>query len=226
MTVTLVLDPFCGGGTTMAVAERLHRRWIGMDISPDAIGKVTFRLQKWFGNQLAPIYMDGWPGDVAGAKRLADIDRYAFQVWATSFVGLQSTPKGSDRGIDGVGFFKDDKSGKHKKVVCQVKSGAVKSGDIRDLVGTMNREKADIGVFISLADVTRDMKTEAATAGLYSPGVMSIKAVAKLQILTIKELLNGHGIIYPSQILETTHDETKRHRKGELPEQSTLLLEH
>ena len=221
----IVLDPFCGGGTTLAMAELLHRRWIGIDITPLAIGKVIYRLKRTFKTELEPIFMDGWPEDFPSAKQLADIDRYAFQVWATSTLGIQSTPKGSDRGVDGVGFFKDDKSDKHKKIICQVKSGGVKSGDIRDFAGTMAREKADIGVFLTLAEGTRDMISEAANVGMYSPGTLSTKFVPKLQILTVREMMEGRGVAYPSMILETTHEEPKRQKKATTSKQGSLLTD-
>lgn len=219
----VVLDPFCGGGTTMAVAERLNRHWMGIDITVLAINLTLYRLQKWFGTQLSPIKITGLPVDLSGAEKLAELDRYTFQVWAAALVGLQATPKGSDRGVDGVGFFKEDGSGKHKKIIGQVKSGAVKSGDIRDFAGTMSREKADLGVFICLASPTRDMKTEAASVGLYSSGNLSQKKVPKLQILTIEDLLDSRGVQYPSMVLETTHALGKKQLKGEAAIQGTLL---
>src|SRR6266436_4218128 len=122
----------------------------------------------------------GEPTDVGGAHKLAQDDRYQFQWWALSLIrakplggqeGSREGKKGSDKGIDGVIAFIDDNTGKAKRVLVQVKSGHVKSGDIRDLKGTVQREQAAIGVFITLEEPTRDMVTEAASASFYhSPG--------------------------------------------------------
>jgi hypothetical protein len=220
----IVLDPFCGGGTALVGAELLHRRWIGIDITPLAINKTSYRLKNGFGGELSPVHYDGLPKDLAGARELANIDHHTFQVWAADLIRIEATPKGSDRGVDGVGFFKDDKSGRYKKIICQVKSGAVKPGDVRDFAGTMAREKADIGVFICLAEPTRDMRAEAAAVGFYAPEAMSTRKVPKLQILTIKDLLvDRRGVEYPSMILEATHAQAKRQSKGEGPQQISLL---
>ncbi|HVG00103.1 MAG TPA: restriction endonuclease [Chloroflexia bacterium] len=147
----------------------------------------------------------GEPEDVDAAKQLAKDDRYQFQWWALSLVkakplggqeGSKEGKKGSDKGIDGVINFIDDNTGKPKRVLIQVKSGHVKSGDIRDLVGTVQREGAAIGVFISLEEPSKDMVTEAVKHGYYhSPGWS--KDYPKIQILTIAELLKGAEIKMP-----------------------------
>jgi len=124
--------------------------------------------------------MRGEPEAVGAANQLAKDDRYQFQWWALSLVrarplggeaGSTEGKKGSDKGIDGVIAFIDDSSGKPKRVLIQVKSGHVSSQLIRDLRGTIEREKAAIGVFITLEEPTKEMTKEAATAGFYSsPG--------------------------------------------------------
>lgn len=82
--------------------------------------------------------------------------------------------------------------------IIQVKSGKVKLGDVRDLIGTIGREKAAIGVFITLEEPTREMDTEAVRAGFYESALWG-KQYRKIQILTIGELLSGHTIDMPSQ---------------------------
>ncbi|MBV8821785.1 MAG: restriction endonuclease, partial [Ktedonobacteraceae bacterium] len=174
----MVLDPFCGCGTAIAAAEKLGRKWIGIDITHLSIALQKYRLEAMFpGIQFR---VRGEPTDYAGAKQLAQHDRYQFQWWALSLVrakplggqeGSKVGKKGSDKGIDGAITFIDDPYSKPKRVLVQVKSGHVKSGDIRDLVGTVQRENAAIGVFITLETPTRDMMTEAVSAGYYhSPG--------------------------------------------------------
>jgi DNA modification methylase len=197
----LVLDPFCGCGTTVNVAERLHRRWIGIDITHLAVSLIRTRLQDTFASDLSPFEVIGEPKDVASAEALANEGlhgRYQFQWWAVGLVGgrpAQDKKKGKDTGIDGFAYFFDDNSGAAKKIIIQVKSGNVKSGDIRDLKGVLEREKAQIGAFITLKPATRDMKTEAVSAGYYeSPHFGNFP---KLQILTIEELLHGANLLYP-----------------------------
>lgn len=192
----LVLDPFCGCGTTIVAAERLKRRWIGVDITHLAITLMVHRLQDSFGYELRPFEVEGVPKDVESARMLAqDVDRHHFEWWALSLVGArpaQDKKKGADTGVDGLIYFDDDGSGIPKKVVVQVKSGHVQSGDIRDLKGVMEREKAAVGLFLTLEEPTNPMKKEAATAGLYEPEHFQGRGVPKLQILTIEALLSGH----------------------------------
>jgi site-specific DNA-methyltransferase (adenine-specific) len=200
----VVLDPFAGCGTAIAAAQKLGRHWIGIDITHLAIALLKYRLRDQFGEQVQ-YQVIGEPKDLAGARELASgKDRYQFQWWALSLVeakplggeaGSRQGKKGSDRGIDGVITFleSDNKTG---RVLVQVKSGHVKSGDIRDLVGTVEREQAAIGVFITLEESTRDMRTEAASAGSYtSPGWG--KSYPRIQVLTIAELLRGAEIRMP-----------------------------
>ena len=149
----------------------------------------------------------GEPRDIGAAHQLASEDRYQFQWWSLSLIrarplggeaGSREGKKGSDQGIDGVIAFIDDQSGKAKRVLVQVKSGHVNSGHIRDLIGTLQREQAAIGVFITLEAPTRDMTTEAVKAGFYhSPGWN--QDYPRIQILTIDELLHNAGVKMPPQ---------------------------
>ncbi|MCY3865222.1 MAG: DNA methyltransferase, partial [Chloroflexi bacterium] len=197
----VVLDPFCGCGTAIAAAHKLGRRWIGIDITHLSIALQKYRLQDMFelvsGADYAVI---GEPATVEGARELAQDSanegRYQFEWWALSLLrakpaggsaGSRKGKKGADQGIDGViNFFDEDKSGKKKpqKVVVQVKSGKVNSGQIRDLKGTVEREGAAIGVFITLEQPTQAMTTEALAAGWYESPAWG-KKYRRLQILTI-----------------------------------------
>jgi site-specific DNA-methyltransferase (adenine-specific) len=194
----VVLDPFCGCGTAVTVAERLHRRWIGIDITHVAISLIRSRLRDTFGEELAPYEVVGDPKDLPSAEALALHDRYQFQWWAVGLVGgrpAQDGKKGKDTGIDGLLYFFDDTSGRPKKIVIQVKSGNVKSGDIRDLVGVVQREGAAIGAFVTLKSATRDMQKEAVSAGFYESE--SFGHFPRLQILTVEQLLAGQKLLYP-----------------------------
>jgi len=201
----VVLDPFGGCGTATAAAQKLGRKWASIDITHLSIALQKYRLQEMFPDIQFKVV--GEPTDVGSAKQLAGDDRYQFQWWALSLVrakplggqeGSKTGKKGSDKGIDGVISFIDDAYSKSKRVLVQVKSGHVKSGDIRDLVGTVQRENAAIGVFITLEEPTRDMKAEAVSAGYYeSPGWNH--RYPRIQILTIAELLHGAKIDMPPQ---------------------------
>ncbi len=199
----VVLDPFCGCGTTVAAAQKLGRRWMGIDITHLAIALQRYRLESMFpGIQFRVV---GEPQDVAAARQLARENRYQFQWWALSLVrakplggetGSKEGKKGKDRGIDGVINFIDDSSGKAKRVIVQVKSGKVKSGDIRDLIGTLQREQAQLAVFITLEPASKEMLAEAATAGFYESLGWG-QNFPRCQILTIGQLLEGAKVQMP-----------------------------
>ena len=137
----------------------------------------------------------------------------------------QEKKKGADTGIDGIINFIDDPSGKAKKIVVQVKSGKVTVNQIRDLKGVLEREKAAIGAFISLAAPTAPMLKEAATAGLYEPEHLPGLEFPRMQILTIEELLAGKTLAYPRIAPDVTFKKAPRQRKGPAPEdkQNNLL---
>jgi site-specific DNA-methyltransferase (adenine-specific) len=205
----VVLDPFCGCGTTIAAAHKLNRNWIGIDITQLSIALQKYRLQDSFQLTAKKDYeVIGEPQDLQSAKALANDDRYQFQWWALSLIkarplgasaGSKVGKKGSDKGIDGVITFLDDNSGKAKRVLVQVKSGKVKSGDIRDLRGTIERENAEIGIFITLETATRDMNTEAVSAGFYHSENWN-RDYPKLQIFSIEDLLNGKEVQMPQNL--------------------------
>jgi len=194
----LVLDPFCGCGTTIAVAHRLNRRWIGIDITHLAIGLIKYRLQDAFGAKISSSYkVIGEPTDLESAKTLAKEDPYQFQWWALGLVGARpiEQKKGADQGIDGRLYFHDEDS-KTKQIILQVKGGHVSSAHIRDLRGVLDREKAEIGVFITLQKPSRAMCKEAIGAGFYYSSIRN-KRYSRIQIFSIKELLEGKMIDYP-----------------------------
>jgi site-specific DNA-methyltransferase (adenine-specific) len=185
----VVLDPFCGCGTAVHAAQKLERDWIGIDITHLAISLIEKRMKDAFPNITFQVH--GTPKDLDGAKELASRDKYQFQWWACSLVNAQpyqGKKKGSDGGIDGLVFFQDDETGA-KKIIVSVKGGEhVSVTMVKDLIATVEREKAAIGLFVTLAEPTKPMVTEAVSAGFYK----SPKGdVPKIQILTIDDLLSG-----------------------------------
>jgi site-specific DNA-methyltransferase (adenine-specific) len=224
----VVLDPFCGCGTAIAAAQKLDRKWIGIDVTHLSIALQKYRLESMFSG--IKFNVVGEPEDIAAARHLAQNDRYQFQWWALSLVrakplggqeGGKTGKKGSDKGIDGVLNFVDDATGKAKRVIVQVKSGHVKSGDIRDLVGTVHREQAAIGVFITLEPPTKDMKTEAASAGLYHSLGWG-KEYSRIQVYSIADLLQRAEVKMPPQ--HGTFKTAQRIQKGE-PDAQQIGLE-
>jgi len=196
----LVLDPFCGCGTTISVAEHLQRRWIGIDITHLAISLIRHRLHSTFRKDLSPYQVIGDPEDLGGARALAEENRHQFEWWALGLVEARPAhdrKKGADTGIDGHVYFFDDESGQAKKIVVQVKSGHVGVSQIRDLRGVIEREKAAIGVFIALEEPTTAMKNEALSSGFYVPESFPRMKCPRVQILTIEELLDGKQVAYP-----------------------------
>jgi hypothetical protein len=196
-----VLDPFCGCGTAIAVAHRLDRKWIGIDITHLAITLIKTRLQDAHGGKVVQQYrVIGEPTALPDAKTLAAEDRYQFQYWALGLVGARPVQsdqkKGADKGIDGRLYFHDDAAtGKVKQIIFSVKSGHLKNEYVRELPGILERERAQLGVLISLEAPTQPMRTEAATAGYYqSPWGTKHP---KIQILTVEELLAGKQVDMP-----------------------------
>ncbi|RPI60156.1 MAG: site-specific DNA-methyltransferase [Planctomycetaceae bacterium] len=197
----VILDPFCGCGTTIDAVETINRenrkarrrRWIGIDVTHIAVNLIKHRLTRF---KPAPEYdVIGEPQSIAAARRLAKDDPYQFQFWALGLIGARpigrTKKKGADRGIDGVRYFIDElKAGQSvtKNMLVQVKGGHVKSGDIRDFVGTLARENAEMGVFITLEEPSGPMNAEAATAGMYA-SPWDKQSYPRVQILTISDLL-------------------------------------
>ncbi|MFI5417275.1 MAG: site-specific DNA-methyltransferase [Candidatus Lutacidiplasmatales archaeon] len=197
-----VLDPFCGCGTTIASAQRLGRRWIGIDVTHLAITLIRSRLADAYGDAVS-YKVVGEPADEAGAEALAKLDRYQFQWWALGKIRArpvaEERKKGADSGIDGKLFFREKENGPVKTIVIQVKSGTLKLSEVRDFAHVIAREKAQIGVLLTLDEPTREMRTEAAGMGFYKPEykLSDDDRYDKYQILSIADLFEGKQPAYP-----------------------------
>ncbi|HGJ66682.1 TPA: site-specific DNA-methyltransferase [bacterium] len=189
----IILDPFCGCGTTIAVAQKLKRNWIGIDITHLAINIIKWRIKSVFGIEPKKDYkVIGEPEDLTGAKELASQNRYQFQWWALSLIDARpfgDKKKGADTGIDGYIYFMEEKN-KISKAIVQVKSGNTSVKDIRDLGHVLDREKAEIGIFVTMHEPTEPMKTEAIQKGFYKSKILQ-KDYSRIQILTIEEIFGG-----------------------------------
>ena len=192
-----VLDPFCGCGTTIATAQGLKRRWIGIDITSMATTLIKHRLADAYGDQVTDTYeVIGEPVSLPDARTLAENDPYQFQWWALGLVHARPTEqrKGADKGIDGRIYFHEGDTGKTKQIVISVKAGKLHAPYVRDLRGVLEREQAEIGVLLSLEEPTAKMRTEAASAGFYQS---AWGTHPRLQILTVGELLEGKKLDAP-----------------------------
>ncbi len=197
----VVLDPFCGCGTAVAVAERLGRQWIGIDITYLATHLIKSRLVDAFGEGVE-FTVTGEPTTIEDAAQLAREDPHQFEAWALGLVGARTAgkKKGPDRGIDGRLIFHEKRGGKTRQVLLSVKGGRTGVRDVRDLRGVIEREEAEIGVLITLREPTQAMRAEAAAAGHYrsgSEGVGSWGKHPRIQLLTVGQLLGGARIDMP-----------------------------
>ena len=196
----VVLDPFCGCGTAVVAAQKLERQWVGIDITHLAVALMKSRLKTMFNLDPGRDYqVVGEPRDAGSARALWEQDPYQFQFWAVSLLEAQpqaEQKRGPDRGIDGVLYFIDGPRRTPQKVVVQVKGGRVSSPQVRDLKGVVEREKAALGLFITLEEPTRDMQTEAASGGFFRSDLWG-RDYPKIQVRTVSQLLAGQSFELP-----------------------------
>ncbi len=213
----VVLDPFCGCGTTVHAAEELGRQWIGIDVTHLAIGLIEKRLRDAFPK--VEFTTHGVPQDLAGARDLAQRGRedsnyyFEFEKWALSLINAQPgnlSKKGADRGIDGNIYF-----GKTNRAIVSVKAGDnIGVSMIRDLRGVIEREKADIGIFLTLNPPKQTMITEAAAAGQYE--LEGFSPVPRIQIVTVEDALElrDRSVRLPARRDDTFKRASKAERAG------------
>ncbi len=184
-----VLDPFCGCGTTIEAAERLGRQWVGVDITHYAVTVIENRLRKRRPDAKFEIY--GRPTDIAGARDLAARDKHQFQWWAAWKLGAQTyeAKKGGDRGIDGNIYFANGPYGLGRIIISVKASAVVNPAMIRELAGTVEREKAEMGIFVTLNEPTKGMVADAATYG-FVPKTPHGR-LPRIQIVSAEDLADG-----------------------------------
>ena len=199
----VVLDPFCGCGTAVAAAHKLGRRWTGIDITHLAVALMKSRLKTAFDLEPGRDYdVVGEPQDEGSARALWEQDPYQFQFWAVSLLEAQpqqEQKRGADRGIDGLVYFLDGPRRTSQKIVVQVKGGHVSAPQVRELRGVVEREKAAMGLFISLEEPTGPMRSEAASGGLFHSDLWQ-REFPKIQLRTVSEMLSGHRFELPTRL--------------------------
>jgi site-specific DNA-methyltransferase (adenine-specific) len=218
----IVLDPFCGCGTTIHAAQKLGRQWIGIDVTYLAINLIKRRLKDAFGAD-AQFEERGQPTDFGSAKALAELDKWQFQQWALSLIDArprtEGDGKGADRGVDGMLYFYESKD-KREKILVQVKGGGVQRNDVSTLLGDVNNQKFVGGILITLEKPTKPMREEAADAGRYESKLWHDKDYPKIQILTIEGLLSGkERVEAPPQM----NPFAKAQREGKAEKQTEMI---
>lgn len=207
-----MLDAYCGCGTTVAVAQRLKRRWIGIDITYQSISLILKRLKDKYAGETwtvieANLLLDGVPRDKASAVALAnrkdDKTRKEFEKWAVlTYSDNQARindKKGADGGVDGIAYFLlDRKDGKdiNAKVIFQVKSGGASRNTLATLNSDRLRDNAEIGILITMDKATKSMQDEVLAAGKFKHPFLN-REDNRLQIITIDEILAGMQIDLP-----------------------------
>ncbi len=219
----VVLDAYCGCGTTIAVAERLKRNWIGIDITYQSISLILKRLEDSFGGDFtqdlvdkntkeiirpARLILDGVPQDFESAVALAnkqdDRVRKEFEKWAvltySNNRAIINDKKGGDGGIDGTAFivdYDDKQEQDFKQVIFSVKSNKTLSPTvIRDLYGTVEREKAVIGFLLTLYPMPNLVK-EAGKYGNYQNKIFG-HTYPKIEVISVQEILDGKKMYLPT----------------------------
>ncbi|MGA3182891.1 MAG: DNA methyltransferase [Verrucomicrobiota bacterium] len=220
----VVLDPFCGCGTTIHAAQKLGRQWIGIDVTYLAINLIKRRLKDAFGDDVH-FEERGQPTDFGSAKALAELDKWQFQQWALSLIDArpraEGDGKGADRGVDGMLYFYESKE-KRERILVQVKGGGVQRNDVATLLGDVNNQKFVAGILLTLEKPTKPMREEAADAGRFTSKLWHDKDYPKIQILTIEGLLAGQERVEaPPQ----TNPFAKAPREAVREKQGSLLPE-
>ncbi|QDK03772.1 DNA methylase [Streptomyces phage Yasdnil] len=198
----LVLDPFCGCGTTVDAAQKLGRRWIGIDVTTLAVDLIDARLRHTYGEEIRKTYeILGIPRDIAGAAALFKRSPFEFERWCVMMLDGQPNEKQvGDRGIDGVIRFPIDGKGGSDRVLVSVKGGATNPGHVRDLVGTVESQRAAMGVFVCMNEPTKGMADAANHSGAYNHPANG-QRYPKVQIISVKDLINGKRPNMPTALL-------------------------
>lgn len=209
----IVLDPFCGCGTAIEAAHGLRRRWIGIDITYIAIDLIQKRMRHRFPEDRSTYDVDGIPRDMAGARALFARSPFEFERWAVSLVdGTPNERQVGDKGIDGVVRFPVDNKGGIGRALVSVKGGGLNPAMVRDLIGTIETQRAEMGVLISLEQPTRGVEDASRHSGTYAAPVTR-RSYPRAQLLTVEQLLAGTKPDMPTPLLPYIKAERARLEK-------------
>jgi adenine-specific DNA-methyltransferase len=196
----VVLDPFCGCGTTVEAAQELGRKWIGIDITYLAIHVIETRMKRKFGDAISGQYqLLGKPQDTESATALAARDWLEFQKWAVfTLGGVPNVKPGADRGIDGVIRYHRPGSEAAYRAIVSVKGGTNVGVDaVHKLKSVVEREGAEAGILVCLGEPTRAMRNEALSAGEIGPPKLR---TPKLQIIDVARLFAEYPLKLPGTV--------------------------
>lgn len=197
----VILDPFCGCGTSIEAAEQLGRRWIGIDITNLAVAIIKQRMSAKFGFRVfSDIKVVGEPVNIDEAAALAKEDKFQFQCWVVGKFGVEPIEhrRGADRGIDGRIYFHDD-AGPAKELIISVKAGEhVGPAFVRELRGVVEREHAEMGVLVCVKKPTSEMVLEAKRAGTYRSFTGNFP---RIQIITLEDIFGNRPLTIPGRTI-------------------------
>lgn len=199
----LVLDPFCGCGTTIDAAQKLGRKWIGIDVTYISVDLIEKRLKHTYGDAIDGSYeVLGIPRDRASALALFSRSPFDFERWAVSLLNGQPNVKQvGDKGIDGVARFPLDARGAFGRILISVKGGKqLNPSMVRDLGGTVTTQKAEMGILVTNTPPTKGMVDEANHAGTYQHPHYG-DGFPRIQMVTVDQLLSGHRPKMPPTML-------------------------
>lgn len=218
----VILDPFCGCGTSVEAAERMKRQWVGIDVTHYAVTLIEARLAA--AHPGAAYVVEGRPVDLAGARDLARRDKHQFEWWAAWRVGAQTyreKKRGADHGIDGNLYFKNGPFG-DGRIIVSVKGGEnVGVQMVRDLRGVIERENAEMGILVTLAEPTRPMLAEASAAGFVARSAHG--RLPRLQIVTATDLVDNHLPNLPPLPVPVSHPMRAPRRRRDRDQLELLL---
>ncbi len=188
----VILDPFCGCGTAVEAAKLTGRHWVGIDITIQAMRVIRNERIPKFGADYDVFYR---PRDIAAAEAFAEEQPFAFQDWAVERLdGIPSKHRSGDRGIDGRLYFKDDIDGPLRQVLVSVKGGKLKAPFVRELQGAVARERAPMGILLTMSKPSKQMLRDAASSGVYT---CSSGMYPKVQIITVENILTNARLDLP-----------------------------
>lgn len=198
----LILDPFCGCGTTVHAATELGRRWIGIDVSYYAVRLIRRRLKANFGKSFE-VPIEGIPADLASAEALAKRDPWGFQQWAVHELGCQlwnEGKRGADGGIDGEMIFFNGPDRDAGRLLVQVKGGKKTVKDVREFKWVLDSEEAEMGIFFCRGAPTSDMNRVASSAGFHKIGS---REMPRLQIFSLEAWFKSQRPDLPTPVTIT-----------------------
>lgn len=214
----VVLDPFCGCGTTIDAAIKLKRRWIGIDVTYIAVDLIEKRLIHTYGDDITGTYdVNGIPRDTRSAQALFEQSAFDFERWAVSLAhGQPNERQVGDKGIDGVVRFNTDNRDGIGRVLVSVKGGKqIGPQFVRDLLGTVETQKAEMGLLILMSSPTHGMNDAADHGGTYRWPVNQL-TFPRVQIITVEQLLAGQRPVMPPAMLPYIAANRRRADSGQL----------